>query len=57
MSKGHDRSITGHFAVPGNVRVLISENVHVYAGLHCYSSYFFMVTLGKMVIAFNVNTL
>ena len=57
MLKGHTCSITGHFIVPGNVRVLISENVHIYTGFHCYVPYCFTITLGKMAIALKVFAL
>ena len=57
MSKGHDRSITCHFIVPRNVRVVISENVGVYTGLHCYVPYFSRLLLKKMAIALKIITL
>ena len=56
MYKGQNHSITCHFIVPRNIIVVISENLHVYTGLHC-CSLFFTVTTGKMAIALKIITL
>ena len=61
MSKAHDLSITDHFIVSGNVRVVISGNVpvYMYTGLHSYAPYFSRLgcTTGKIAIAHTVITL
>ena len=47
MSKYHDYLIIGHFIVRGNLKVVNSENTHLFTGCHCYIPNFSRLLLKK----------